>query len=188
MTKHSFVTVIASLTAVILATGSGANAKVYDYTFTSLSESMSGQFTVDASDGEVTNVTGTLSGAVDDTITGFVATPTFPNSAYSPDGAFIYNDVFYSGRDPVLDVDGVLFTTAGNPGGYWNLWGNSPGNYSLYESSPGRGYPIAINGGNLDPVAVPESSTWAMMLVGLVGIGSVAYRGRRKDRLAPTFA
>jgi hypothetical protein len=140
------------MTAVMLLIGSAANAKVYDYTFISIV----GQFTVDLSDDKVTDVTGTLSGAVGDTITGFVANPSFPNAAYSPDGAFIYNDLFHPGQNPILDVYGVLFTTPGNPGGYWNLCGNSPGNYSLYESSPGPGYPIAINGGSLNLSAVPE--------------------------------
>jgi hypothetical protein len=175
-------------TAVILLAESAANAKVYDYTFLSPSESIVGQFIVDSSDDKVTDVTGMLSGAVDDAITGFVANPSFPNAAYSPDGAFIYNDLYHSGQNPVLDIYGVLFTTPGNPGGYWNLWGNSPGGYSLYESSPGLGYPVAISGGSLDLAAVPETSTWAMILIGLVGVGSVACRGRRKDRLAPTFA
>ena len=54
------------------------------------------------------------------------------------------------------------------------------------ESSPGGDYPIAISGGNLDPTAVPEPSTWVMMLIGLAGVGSAAYRRGRKDRLAPT--
>ena len=188
MTKGNFSTIAAALTVVILVAGSAANAKVYDYTFTSSSESVVGQFTVDPSDDKVTDFTGTLSGAVDDIITGLVADASFPSAAYSPDGAFIFNDLFHPGQNPVFDIDGVLFTTAGNPGGYWNLWGDSPGAYSLYESSPGRGYPIAISGGSLDPVAVPETSTWAMMLIGLVGVGSVACRGRRKNRLAPTFA
>ena len=187
MTKRNFTTIIAAMAAVMLVEGSVANAKVYDYTFTSPSESIVGQFTVDLSEDKVTDITGTLSGAVYDTITGFVANPSFPDAAYSPDGAFIYNEVFHTGENPVFDIYGVLFTTAGDTGGYWNLWGTSPGAYSLYELSPGLGYPIAINGGSLDLVAVPETSTWAMMLIGLVGVGSIACRGRRKNRLAPTF-
>jgi hypothetical protein len=30
--------------------------------------------------------------------------------------------------------------------------------------------------------AVPESSTWAMMLFGFAGVGFVAYRQSRKDK------
>jgi hypothetical protein len=32
----------------------------------------------------------------------------------------------------------------------------------------------------LQPSAVPELSTWAMMLIGFAGLGFVGYRGRRK--------
>ena len=39
----------------------------------------------------------------------------------------------YSPTGMAFDYNGLLFTTAGNPGGYWNLWASSPGTYSLYE-------------------------------------------------------
>jgi hypothetical protein len=35
--------------------------------------------------------------------------------------------------------------------------------------------------------SVPELSTWAMIMIGFVGVGSMAYRRGRKDRRAPTF-
>jgi hypothetical protein len=175
------------MAAVILATSSAANATVYEFTFNSPSESIVGQLTVDTSNNEVTDMTGTLSGAVNDTINGFIADSSFPNPLSLPDGAFIYDNVFYPGQDSLVDQFGVVFTTAGNPGGYWNLWSGAPGNYSLYESNLAGDYPIAISGGSLDPHAVPEPSTWAMMLIGLAGIGFAAYRRGQKDRLAPTL-
>ena len=178
---------IASMTAVILATGSAANATVYHFTFDSPFESIIGQLTVDTSNNQVTNVTGTLSGIVNDTINGFIANPSFPNPVSLPDGAFIYDNVFYPGQDSLVDQYGVVFTTAGNPGGYWNLWSDAPGNYLLDESNLAGDYPIAISGGSVDPTAVPEPSTWVMMLVGLAALGSTAYRRRRKDRLAPAL-
>jgi hypothetical protein len=178
---------IASMTAVILATGSAANATVYHFTFDSPLESIIGQLTVDTSNNQVTNITGTLSGIVNDTINGFIATSSFPNAVSLPDGAFMYDNVFYPGQDSLVDQYGVVFTTAGNPGGYWNLWSDAPGDYSLDESNLAGDYPIIISGGNLDPTAVPEPSTWVMMLIGLASIGSAAYRRGRKNRLAPTF-
>jgi hypothetical protein len=187
VSKRNLVTMIASVTVVILATWSDANAMVYNFTFSSPSESIVGQLTVDTSDNELTNMTGTLSGAVNDTINGFIADPSFPNFASVPGGALNYDDAFYPGQDSLVDVYGVVFTTAGNPGGYWNLWSGAPGNYSLYESNLAGGYPIAIDGGSMDPVAAPEPSTWVMMLIGLVGVGFATYRRGRKDRLAPTF-
>ena len=185
MSKRNLVTMIASMTAVILATGSAANATVYNFMFDSPSESVTGQLTVDTSDNQVTNITGTLSGAVNDTINGIVADSSFPNPVSLADGAFIYDNLFYPGQDSLVDQFGVVFTTAGNPGGYWNLWSGAPGDYSLYESNAAGDYPVAIDGGSLDPTAVPEASTWMMMLIGLAGVAFAAYR--RKDRLAPTF-
>ena len=126
---------IASMTAVILATGSAANATVYHFTFDSPFESIIGQLTVDTSNNQVTNITGTLSGIVNDTINGFIATSSFPNAVSLPDGAFMYDNVFYPGQDSLVDQYGVVFTTAGNPGGYWNLWSDAPGNYLLDESN-----------------------------------------------------
>jgi hypothetical protein len=175
---------IASMAAAILATWSTANATVYNFTFNSSSESIVGQLTVDMSDNEVTNITGTLSGLVNDTINGFIANPSFPNLVSLPGDAFVYDNMFYPHQDSLVDQFGVVFTTIGNPGGYWNLWSGAPGNYSLYESNLAGDYPIAIDGGSM---AVPEPSTWVMMLVGLAGIGSAAYRRGRKNRLAPTF-
>ena len=187
MCKRNLVTMIASMTAVILATGAAANATVYNFTFDSPSESIIGQLTVDASNNEVTDMTGTLSGIVNDTISGFLASPSFANTVSLPGDVFIYDNVFYPGQASLVDVYGVAFTTAGNAGGYWNLWSGAPGDYSLDESNAAGDFPITIDGGSLDPTAVPEPSTWVMMLMGLAGIGFVAYRRGRKDRLAPTF-
>ena len=187
MSKRNLVAMVASMTAIILATGSAANATVYHFTFDSPSESIIGQLTVDPSDNQVTNITGTLSGLVNDTINGFIANPSFPNPVSLPGDAFIYDNVFYPGQDSLVDQYGVVFTTAGNPGGYWNIWSSAPGNYSLDESNLAGDYPIAIDGGRMDPTAVPEPSTWVMMLLGLAGLGSAAYRRGRKDRLAPTL-
>jgi len=185
VSKRNLVAMIASMTAVILTTWSTANATVYNFTFNSPSESIIGQLTVDMSDNEVTNITGTLSGIVNDAINGFIASPSFPNPVSLPGDAFIYDNVFYPGQDSLVDQFGVVFTTAGNPGGYWNLWSDAPGNYLLDESNLAGDYPISISGGSVDPTAVPEPSTWVMMLVGLAALGSAAYRRRRKDRLTP---
>ena len=187
VSKRNLVITIAYVTAVTLATWSAANATVYNFTFNSPSESMIGQLTVDTSDNEVMNITGTLSGVVNDTINGFLANPSFPSTVSLPDDVFIYDNVFYPGQPSLVDVFGVVFTTAGNPGGYWNLWSGAPGDYSLDESNAAGDYPVAIDGGRLDPTPVPEPSTWAMMLIGLAGVGFAAYRRGRKDRLAPTL-
>jgi MYXO-CTERM domain-containing protein len=111
---------------------------------------------------------GQISGLVDQTISSITPNPDFSGPAYSPDGSFIYNNLYHpSGM--AFDIDGVLFATAQNPGGYWNLWGNSPGNYSLWESSSPYSYPIEESG-SLTVTGVPELSTWAMLGLGFAGL------------------
>ena len=85
-----------------------------------------------------------------------------------------------------FDVNGLLFVTAQNPGGYWNLWGNSPGNYSLWEFVGSYNYPIQESG-TLSVAAAPEPSTWAMLALGFVALTFVGRRRHRTPRLAPAL-
>jgi hypothetical protein len=161
-------------------TAAPANAAVYTYDFESFDGmlSMTGDLTVDASD-DVVSMTGDISGLVDQTISNVVADPSFPGAALSPDGSFIYDNLFYTSGQ-TLDVDGVLFTTAQDTTGYWNLWGNSPLNYSLYESIGPGNYAIQESG-TLSVASIPELSTWAMLGLGFAGLGLA--RLRRAPRL-----
>jgi hypothetical protein len=177
--RKCMVTVIAAL----LFGVSSANAAVYKFTFESFDSELtaSGQFTVDAA-GEVTAVKGAISGLADQTINGVAGNPSFPGPAYSADGSFIYNNLYHA-SGMAFDIDGLLFVTAQNPGGYWNLWGTSPGNYSLWESAGGYNYPIEESG-TLRVAAAPELPAWAMLALGFAGFGVVGRR-RRGPRLAP---
>jgi PEP-CTERM motif len=83
-----------------------------------------------------------------------------------------------------FDYYGLLFTTAGNPGGYWNLWASSPGAYSLYESAGSYNYPIQEIG-SLSVAAAPEPSTWAMLALGFAALTFVGRRRQQTARLAP---
>ena len=173
-------TMIASLTTAILLSASAANATVYRFNFKSFDLELTavGEITVDAAD-EVTAVSGFISGLADQTVSSVSPNPNFPGPAYSPDGSFIYNNLYHpSGLS--FDIDGLLFATMQNPGGYWNLWGNSPGGYSLWESADSYNYRIEESG-TLGVAAVPELSTWAMLGMGFAGLG-VAARGRARLR------
>lgn len=164
-----------------------ANASVYKFTFDSFDSELTagGQITVNT-DGEVTGVSGVISGLDDQTISAVTPNPNFSGAAYSPDGSFIYDNLYHASGMP-FDVDGLLFVTAQNPGGYWNLWGTSPGNYSLWESVGSYSYPIEESG-TLSVAAVPELSTWAMMLTGFAGLGFASYRASRRTAAAAIVA
>ena len=122
-----------AVAAAVLAPAA-ANASVYKFTFESFDSELTagGQITVNTDD-EVTVVSGVISGLADQTISAIAPNPNFSGAAYSPDGSFIYDNLYHTSGTP-FDVDGLLFVTVQNPGGYWNLWGTSPGNYSLWES------------------------------------------------------
>ena len=115
-----------------------ANAATYTFTFRSTDAQLTakGEITVDAVD-QVTAVSGVISGLVNQTITAVTVNPGFPSASYSPDGSFIYDNVYHPTGMP-FDVNGLLFVTTQNPGSYWNLWGNSPGDYSLFEIGRNR--------------------------------------------------
>jgi hypothetical protein len=182
MMRKNLIAMIAAMTFTI----STANAAVYKFTFESFDNELAaaGQFTVNTG-GEVTAVSGAISGLVDQTISAVAPNPNFSGAAYSPDGLFIYNNLFHASGMP-FDVDGLLFVTTQNPGGYWNMWGNSPGNTSLWESAGGNNYPIQESG-TLSVAAAPEASTWVMLALGLATLGFVGRRRPRAPRLAPAL-
>jgi hypothetical protein len=186
MMRKVLVTTIASLAAAMLFTMTTANAATYKFTFQSNDADLTatGQFTVNAAN-EVTGVSGAVSGLTDQTISGVTANPSFPGSSYSPDGSFIYDNL-YSPTGMAFDYSGLLFTTAGNPGGYWNLWASSPGAYSLYESAGSYNFPIQEIG-SLSVAAAPEPSTWAMLALGFAALSFVGVRRKRTARLAPSL-
>lgn len=75
-----------------------------------------------------------------------------------------------------------------------NIWSNVGAsvayapitNASLYENNPVNGYvfSIADDGGTLsfsNVVSVPEPATWAMMLLGLFGLGALLRTSRRTE-------
>jgi hypothetical protein len=176
---NTIFTRMAVMAAASLLTAAAAEARVYafDYEADGGALSLAGEMTVDPS-GEVTAMTGDFDGGVVDTISTMIANPSFPGAAYSPDGAFIYNNAFYSAAAP-LDVYGVLFTTA-LTGGYWNLWNNGS-DFSLWQAAPGGGYAVQTTG-QLTIAAVPEMPTWAMAAAGFAFLGYSALRRPRQAR------
>lgn len=174
--RKTLKTITVAIASAMLLGMSPASSAVFTFTFESFDSELraAGKIVVDGA-GEVTAVSGSISGLVGQTIASVAVNPNFPGAALSPDGSFIFNNVYHPSGMP-FDIDGVLFVTTQNPGGYWNLWGVSPGVYALWESAGAQDYAVAESG-KVSVAAVPELSTWAMLGLGFAGFGLA---GRRR--------
>ncbi len=188
-------TVIASAIAMAaIAASPAARADVFIFDFNGPSVSGSGTFTasLDATGlyYDVTGATGTITdsdgGAVGTfTISGVSGSsnPSFDttNRLYFPAGP--NSDQGFTNTSSFLDVGGItLATTAGE---YFNLY-DLQNSYALANSvddPSGQapfGPPINEPIDTFQVAAVPEASTWAMMVLGFSAMGFLAYR-RKQD-------
>jgi hypothetical protein len=130
---------------------------------------------------EITSVSGDVFGPGGGAITSVIPNPNQNSGGNDTQFGFIYDNNAF-GTSPFLNLYGVLFTTAPS-GSIWNLWGNSPTDYELYTySSANKGPGVDVHG-TLTVAAVPEASTWAMMLLGFACVGFVAYRRKATPAL-----
>ena len=159
--------------ATVFGFASAANATIFDFSYTTvaggtLTSSGSGEFftTAVGPNFQIDSVVGTVDGSA--------ITIIAPGGFASND-----NEIF---AGPVLSFAGVSFANATTN---YNLFADD-GNFVV-----GNAVCTICSGGNETIVnltlteevaAVPEPSTWAMMVLGFAGIGFMAYR--RKDRVA----
>lgn len=169
---------VAGIVALISATCS-AHASVYNFTFDSANYDLVGQITT--SGNQITSISGQVTGLLNAPITGLQEQPNF---YFSSDNQFNPSGV------PFVSNEGILF----DAGGYF---------FNIYSvaNGPAYQYYIATNqfGGDYsnDPLfnpgslilnttitAVPELSTWIMMIVGFAGISLVGSARAAKWRLS----
>ena len=114
--------------------------------------------------------------------------------------------VWGSGTDVTASATRLYFNFSGPPGFLVFQDGFSSGEHYYCDQSVSG---ACLNGASVVPVfyadpstqvilptgnqiigtsAVPEPSTWAMLLIGFAGLGIAAYRRSRKDRTAPSMA
>jgi hypothetical protein len=106
----------------------------------------------------------------------------------APTDHLISDNLLFVPGNPALTNNGIVFagSTLPSDSQYFNIWGNGPGNYTYFNNYDG---PFPAVNGTLDSFtvteigAVPEPSTWAMMILGFAGVGFMAYRRKNK----PTF-
>jgi hypothetical protein len=163
-----------------LAAASGsASAKVFDWSLTGTLRSRGGvpfpgSGTIDASPTESTGVWSI------DTITGVI------------NGSEITGTSTFRAADNLLFTNGFAFTSTVGIS-FETAAGQSINIFSFDgQSTPltGNAYgeltstPSAFGVGHFTLTAVPEASTWALMLIGFAGIGVAGYRATQKGAVA----
>jgi hypothetical protein len=88
-----------------------------------------------------------------------------PEAAGVPNTSYMFH--FFSGVNSIFDNESAFTLGVGNG------FGDNPATKGWFYFTP--------------TTAVPESSTWAMMLIGFATLGFAAHRGRR-NRLAAAFS
>jgi hypothetical protein len=185
-----------ALAAALIAPGVASASTIETFNFTTTYEggtfsgdTLSGTMTLDVGAGGVaTDGSLTISGAgLPGTLTMFLSAPNPPNSAYQADGGLQLNS-----NDNIFPATtgGLTFGTnapTASTGGYvlQFLLGGEHNECSDTTVCGAIGGPAFGDGSDHDfgattfTAAVPEPSTWAMMILGFCGLGFIAYRRKQ---------
>jgi hypothetical protein len=166
----------AALAGAVLLGASASKAGVFDFSYVDSATdgtliSAAGVITTSATEVggyyTITDITGERNG--------FVIT------ALLPVGGYAANDNLFSPTPTYFTFGGVSFSAA--DGYLYNLANNGVNVYTDDSSQTNPvGYPQTPV--NVTITAVPEISTWAMMIVGFAGLGLAAYRRTKKSATA----
>ena len=182
-----------------------ANATTFDWSLSGdPSYGITGSGTLTASENAGQYLVNSISGSVSDNCTGTPCVPLYrniiglltPHQTYASIGDIGGDNlIFPAPASTFLDSQGIVFSIGGvgadpcafGSGCYMqisyapNAFGGIPWftpQYALYVSNAGSN-PVDF----VLTAAVPEPSTWAMLIVGFAGIGFMAYRRKPKQTL-----
>jgi hypothetical protein len=185
-----------------LAVPGVANATIEDLTISGSlvdgtnSYSYTGTLSLDVTGGQATSGTGTLSilGLTNAPLV-LITTSTPGNEyhslPYGPVGFRANDGTDYYSLDQAypIDANGLLFdvnTTTAKSEAYplFAIWSNTPqaGYSAAFTGVVGNAEYYNIQGSATVSAAVPEPSTWAMMLLGFAGLGFAGYRRAKTGR------
>lgn len=181
----------------LLSFMAAANATLYTFSYSDTA-GLAANGTLDVVAGQAVDGTGTVSWTLAGGGSASITLLTLANPLAQDLGGGQLNGVFVGGNangDTNFAVDGLgLVFIVGTPGagatsGHidtpgFNIWANGDGSYTGYLTSP---YQYEAGSGTFAIAAVPEPSTWAMMLLGFAGVGFMTYR-RRSQSSALTVA
>lgn len=177
------------LCAAAISAASAANADVVEYVVAGTDQNSlaySADVFLNVTGGVATSGTGTLTGAITGLTGGQPETLTLVTAstpgAENPLGYRSSTGTDLFGVDTVVppDNNGLLFIIGSGPFGpglnsLFAFW-SDPGAGAIFSGTPFG----ATDFGSANITAVPEPSTWAMMMLGFFGLGFMAYRRSRK--------
>ena len=187
------------LTAAVVVAGAmvstGAMADVYNFSFSGSIYNVTGSFTTSGpvnSDGtlDITSATGTFSSTIlGDPQGSFSLVPGNGVSLTDASGLSLYSNLYTPGASSFAD-QGLLIQGSGFVldiynrlnSGYAACAGDCASNENQGSSNSNRLYDPG-DVGVVSITAVPEPATWAMMIIGFVGLGFLAYRRKVKPAL-----
>ena len=181
--------------ALLVSFAPAADADVlYSFDGSSMTPAFTAGITLNVQGGQAISGTGTInfSGNIFDLT--LITPSTVGNEAVPGPVGFRDNhgtDLF--GADTIVPIDGpccgLLFAITNNPvwgqNALFNVWSNGGDSYGfLFSGTLANVFDVYLNQGSGTGTvsAVPEPSTWAMMILGFAGVGFMAYR--RKSRPA----
>jgi len=147
-----------------------ADASVYSFFFDGATFDVSATVTTDAGN-NVLSINGAVIGPGGTSISGL--------EAVGSNASWNYDNLFDGTATPAVTNGGILFDAGSFA---YNLYSSGTSIYLSTFNPDGPNSPIYNPGdlGTLTVAAVPEASTWAMMLLGFAGVGFVAYRRKAK--------
>jgi hypothetical protein len=178
-----------------------ANATTFELTFTQVGTPGNGccgpfdvtaylQATPNGNNFDITAIAGTVTqDGTSYAITGLIAPPNDPGDYFDFD-----NIIFSTGGVAPfsLDTGGIGFYAAGvynyypaDPAAAFNVWGDGGSSATLattasYDVNTSFNGNYIINVGDYSLTETPLPASWTMMLLGLAGLGCIAFFGQRR--------
>lgn len=175
-----FASYIAACALLVASMTTKAEAAIYNFSIHSANYDIVGSITTSGE--QLTSITGQMSGALNATIDGLASQP---NVYYTSDNLF--SPTGLGGIGPYVSNQGILFGAGGYFINIYSVLNGSTFDYYISNSQFVGNYYVdptsaplfspgdLILGGTI--TAVPELSTWVMMIVGFAG---VTLAGRRR--------
>src|ERR1700722_1731808 len=182
--------------AVLVSFAPAANADVvYSFDGSSMIPAFTAGITLDVQSGQAISGTGSInfSGSIFDL--NLITPSTIVNeTSPGPVGFRDNHGTDLGGADTIVPIDGaccgLLFAITNNPvpghDALFNVWSNGGNSFGfLFSGTLPNVFDVFLNqgAGTGTVSAVPEPSTWAMMLLGFAGVGFMAYRRKSKPAL-----